>query len=267
MCIAAMPLAVVTGANRGLGLAAAQLLAGEGYSVLAVARRAADARCAAERLPGGVGRHAAAELDVRALAKDSDAAEAVVEVARRASADAGGVALLVNNAGVYLDSWDAAAFEESFEVNVIGPVRLAQALMQADAFEKENEACVLNVSSGYGKLSEVSEGYRRRLGACETVDEVLSLPFDASDAAMATAFVAPYKVSKAALNRATRLMAEQWEPRGVRVAAVCPGWCRTRMGGAEATRSAEQGARSILAGRGAALGGDGFSRDGKPVVW
>jgi len=78
-----------------------------------------------------------------------------------------------------------------------------------------------------------------------------------------------YRMSKAALNALTRLTAREIEGSPIKINSVCPGWCRTDMGGPNATRSAEEGAAGIVW---AALLPDdgpngGFFRDGKPIQW
>jgi NAD(P)-dependent dehydrogenase (short-subunit alcohol dehydrogenase family) len=78
-----------------------------------------------------------------------------------------------------------------------------------------------------------------------------------------------YRISKVGLNAFTRLLARELAPTAIRVNAVCPGWVRTDMGGRNAPRSVEEGARGIVW---AALLGEegpsgGFFRDGRPISW
>ena len=145
--------------------------------------------------------------------------------------------VLVNNAGVYpggrASQIDFDVVEETWQANAAGAWRVAVAAipyMQAGAR-------IVNVSSGAGSLT--------------TMDG--SMP--------------AYNVSKAALNAITRVLAADLP--GILVNSVCPGWVRTDMGGAGASRSVEEGAASVLWA--ARLGPDGptggFFRDGNPVPW
>jgi carbonyl reductase 1 len=77
-----------------------------------------------------------------------------------------------------------------------------------------------------------------------------------------------YRVSKVGLNALTRVLARELAPRRIRVNAVCPGWVRTDMAGAGATRSVEAGAASIVWAAAREDGPTGgFFRDGRPIPW
>ena len=106
--------------------------------------------------------------------------------------------------------------------------------------------------------------YRPLVTEAQSVDTLLALPFlPEVDKAHA-----PYRVAKAALNRATQLLAADPEFAGVPVVAVCPGWVQTDMGGANAHRTPSQGAGSILAQLlPEEIPTGTFTRDGKPVDW
>jgi NAD(P)-dependent dehydrogenase (short-subunit alcohol dehydrogenase family) len=98
---------------------------------------------------------------------------------------------------------------------------------------------VVDVSSGMGQLAEMNGGYPG------------------------------YRLSKAALNALTRILADELKGTGVKVNSVCPGWVRTDMGGADAPRTPEQGAETIVWL--ATLPDDGptggFFRDRQPIPW
>jgi len=224
--------ALITGANRGIGFAAARQLAGLGYRVVVAGRDPeAAARAAAEI--GGV----PLLLDVTREA-DVERAVAFVEV------EFGRLDALINNAGVFLDretpglELGLEALRATFEVNVYGALRLAQAF--APTMVRQKYGRIVNVSSIMGSLTHAGPGYLA------------------------------YRSSKAALNMVTRVLAAELQGTGVLVNAVHPGWVRTRMGGPEAPLSPEEGARALVWA--ATLPDDGptggfFEGEGKPLPW
>lgn len=171
---------------------------------------------------------------------------------------------LVNNAGMMKDEWTPEVFAEHMAANTRGPVELSQALLSA---LHAGHGRVVTVSSGYGSLKFLPAEYVDRVGQAETIDELLQLPFlEIKDGA--PKFLA-YKVSKAAVNRAVRLMAADAAWGGVPISAVCPGWVRTDMGGPNATRSLSEGVASIRAMLDLPdpMPSGTFTRDGKPLDW
>src|SRR3954454_24077120 len=173
------------------------------------------------------------ELDVT----DEDEVHAVLE---RIGSEIGHLDALVNNAGVYGDPIGAANYtldraHAVLEVNTFGPWRLMEAFLPL--LHRSSQPRIVNVSSGAGQLSDMYGGR------------------------------AAYRVSKAALNALTRTLA--WDEDDVKVNVMCPGWVRTDMGGASATRSVEEGADTAVWL--ATLPGDGptggFFRDRKPIPW
>ena len=229
-------IALVTGANRGLGLETARQLAQIGHTVILSSRDEHDGRSAVEQLTSQGFKVEYLRLDV------SD--KTTIETAQKFIQDTfGHLDILINNAGVYLDrgqpalSIDEDMVRTTFDVNFFGPVRICQAfipMMIAGGYGR-----VVNVSSGMGSLSDMGG---RSLG---------------------------YKASKTALNALTRVLAGEVKGEGIKVNAVCPGWVRTDMGGPSASRSLEQGASGIVWA--ATLPDDGpsggFFRDGKPLDW
>jgi NAD(P)-dependent dehydrogenase (short-subunit alcohol dehydrogenase family) len=126
----------------------------------------------------------------------------------------------VNNAAI-LDSWEgtildakAANLRDTFTTNVIGPVLLTQALVPL--LEAGKPSRVINVSSLLGSVQKMTDGWTG------------------------------YGISKAALNAATRKLAEALRSRGISVNAASPGWVRTDMGGEGANLSVDQGAKNII---------------------
>lgn len=233
-------LALVTGANRGLGLAIARGLGRSGLRVLLGSRAEADGEAAARSLVDEGIEASSVTLDV-----DDDAS--VTAAVAHANDRFGGVDVLVNNAGVFLDPFDMRAssvltvppstFRASFETHFYGPLRLCQAVVPGMIARRYGR--VVNVSSIFAQASVSERGFPA------------------------------YRSSKAALNSLTRLLAAECSAANVLVNAGCPGRVRTRMGGPDAPLSPEEGADTIVWL--ATLGDDGprggFFRERKPLAW
>ena len=250
-------LAVVTGANRGLGLAASRALAARGMRILLATRREAEGQRAAAAL-------AAEGRDAFAWPLDVGEPASVDRFAERARAEDLRIEALVQSAGVYRERFDAETARESMAVNALGPLRLADRL----AARLAPGARVVMVSSGMGELAGLPADLRSAVAAVRGREDLARLAQDLVRRGDGGAYLA-YAVSKAALNAATRLLAAELAPRGILVNAVCPGWVRTDMGGAGAPRSVEEGAAGIVWA--ATLPADGptggFFRDGSAIPW
>jgi NAD(P)-dependent dehydrogenase (short-subunit alcohol dehydrogenase family) len=224
---------LVTGANRGIGLAIARKLAELGNAVLLGSRDLKAGEDAAKSLRQ-------LGLDVVPIHVDL-AASATIDAAIRDLDKSGRpVDILINNAGVLhekklLELTDAEV-AESIAVHLTGPLRLIRAL--APNMAARGYGRIVNVSSGWGSFAEGLGGP----GA--------------------------YGVTKAALNALTVRLSKEL-PATVKVNAMCPGWVRTRMGGQGATRTPEEGADTAVWL--ATLPDDGptggFFRDRKPIEW
>ncbi|HEU4383094.1 MAG TPA: SDR family NAD(P)-dependent oxidoreductase [Anaeromyxobacteraceae bacterium] len=257
-----MPVAVVTGGNRGLGLETCRQLGRRGYRAVLASRGEAEGRRAAGEL---------ARVGAKADPWPLDVADpaSIAAFASRAAEERLSVDALVNNAGVYHERLDARAARESVAVNFLGPLRLTEALSPRLA----TGARVVMVSSAMGELSSLPEGLRKRLEATRGRGALVRLltgfAGEVERGEHPEAYALAYRVSKAGLNALTRLLAAELRPRGVLVNAVCPGWVRTRMGGAGATRELGEGAAGIVWA--ATLPpdgpGGGFFRDGQPIPW
>lgn len=233
--------ALVTGANRGIGLAIAEGLARAGCEVWLTARRLQDARAAAELIADAGVLHPH-QLDVTNPAE--------IKEARGLLDAAGGLDVLVSNAGVLLDAgWgdtpgsssvfdaDLAVIRRSMEVNLYGPMLLAQTFVPG--MRERGYGRVVHVSTGMAQLEDMGGGYPG------------------------------YRLSKTALNALTCILAAELKGTNVKVNTMCPGWVHTRMGGQNAPRTPAEGADTAIWL--ATLPDDGptggFFRDRKPIPW
>src|SRR3954468_15438684 len=230
MC--AVALALVTGANRGIGFQVAPELGRAGMHVLLTARDRPKGEAAATTLAGE-------GLDITPVKLDVANPETIAAVVRAAIDGAGRrLDVLVNNAGVYpggrASEIDFDVVESTWQANAAGAWRVAVAALRT----MREGARIVNVSSGAGSLQSMDG----------------SMP--------------AYNVSKAALNAITRVLADDLRGSGILVNSVCPGWVRTDMGGPSATRSVAEGAAGVLWA--VDLGPDGptggFARAGEPVA-
>ena len=227
--------AIVTGGNRGIGYETCKELARVGCQVVLTSRNEID------------GRNAIAKLDERdkiVFHKLDVTCTDEIEALRSWIVNTyGRLDILINNAGVYLDEGvsvfdiDDKTMRYTLEVNFYGAFHMCRAFVPL--MRKNSYGRIVNVSSGYGAMSEMGGN------------------------------VAAYRISKAALNALTLIMAHELRESNIKVNAVCPSWVSTEMGGAIAPVSPEAAARDIVhfATLDERAPSGGFFRYRKPIPW
>jgi NAD(P)-dependent dehydrogenase (short-subunit alcohol dehydrogenase family) len=230
-------IAIVTGANRGIGHEIARQLMAEDVFVVAGVRDAARCEATAADLRRGGANAAAYPCDVN----DTNNVRVFVDHVVKQH---GAPSILVNNAGVFPESSQArvedtptSLWRHTFETNLFGTVRLCREVIPH--MKKLRYGRIVNMSSGMGQMSQMTSG---------------------SPA---------YRVSKAALNALTITLAAELAGTGILVNSMSPGWVRTDMGGPDAPRTPEEAADtavwlSLLPSSGPT---GQFFRDRKPIPW
>lgn len=208
--------ALVTGANRGLGRGLAEALARRDFSVLMVCRDDVAGRQAEEDLR-------AEGLDASLYVADLASTRDVDNLYEAVAEDFDHLDVLVNNAAVLLDRRDTGAFEdmslevlqETLDVNVRGPVWMCRRFLPL--LRRSESARIINYTSGLGRLTIPHPGSRPA-----------------------------YSISKVAINGLTKVLAAQLEGTDVIVMSVDPGWVRTDMGGEGGLLTIEEGIETAL---------------------
>ncbi len=257
------PTALVTGANRGLGLETSVQLRAKGFRVVRTSRDEKKGVAAVRGLDPEGGEVPYHQLDITDHASISALAADLPTLAPRLD-------LLVNNAGI--GSWgaDRRASARTIATNFFGSRDVTDALLPF----MPNGGRIVMVSSGLGELSTMGRDLRPRFADPTLTRSALDSLVNSYLAALekgepkSEGWPSAYSVSKVAMNALTRILARELAPRKIHINSVCPGWVRTDMGGPGANRSVQVGARSIILG--AMLPDDatgGFYRDGKRIPW
>ncbi|MFO0603393.1 MAG: SDR family oxidoreductase [Polyangiales bacterium] len=231
--------ALVTGANKGIGFEIARQLGRRGLTVVVGARDEAKGRAAAEALRGE-------GLDVHHVKLDVGSEADVAALPGWFAQRFGRLDVLVNNAGIAL--WardDVAAFRETLDANVQGVVAVTYALLPL--LRESPAGRIVNHSSVLGSLTSIGQA-----------------PDQFGD------FINPaYTTSKAALNGFTVALAHKFRGTRLKVNSAHPGWVKTDLGGDNAPLTTEVGAQTAVAL--ATLPDDGptgkFIHLGQPLPW
>ena len=230
-------IALITGANRGIGHEVARQLCQRGFAVFMGARDMTAGRKAAEEL-------CAEGYEAIFIHLDVNDPISVKQAVGTFSQKADHLDVLVNNAAILEDHGEdivhlnAEMLERAFKTNTIAPILLIQDFLPY-LQKSTHGARIINVSSGAGSLHDMHT------------------------------YAPAYSISKTALNAVTRQFAGALESQNIAVNAVCPGWVRTDMGGQNASRPVAKGAETIvwLASEAAQSKTGKFWRDKKEIEW
>jgi NAD(P)-dependent dehydrogenase (short-subunit alcohol dehydrogenase family) len=236
-------IALISGANKGIGFEIARGLGAKKIKVLVGARDQARGKAAVEKLKAEGADARFVKLDVTDRATIQRAGEWIEK-------EFGRLDILVNNAGI--GEWgakpsgvDLAKVREVYETNVFGPMAMTQTMLPL--LRKSKHGRIVNVSSSLGSLALASQ----------------------PDSPMSQFVVLGYNTSKSALNSMTVQFANELKDTPIKVNAICPGYCATDINGNSGPRTAAQGA--VAAIQYATIGDDGptggyFNDEGR-VPW
>lgn len=230
-------IAIVTGANRGMGRAASEKLASLGHHVIMVGKNK-------EQLENETTKLINKKLSVEPFILDVKDKTKTLELIKYVGAKYGQLDILLNNAGIYIEensserlNPNSNVMNETYEVNTMAPYRLMKGFLPL--MLKNKFGRIVNVSSGLGTFAGCS----------------LNCP--------------SYCVSKVSLNMLTKLFAMETDGTDVKINSICPGWVQTDMGGKNAPRTIEEGVAGMIWAATLDSSGPngGFFRDGKVVDW
>jgi len=239
----AKKIAVVTGANRGIGFEICRQLLLNGFHVVLTARDPIKGLAATKKLALDNSDIEFFKLDVNQPGDINALQKHITNTLKRCD-------VLINNAGIFPDprddlennwpsilSTDINNIQNGIDCNTFGTLRMCQALIPI--MQENNYGRIVNLSSGMAQLSDMN-------GCCPG-----------------------YRISKAAINVITRIIADELNNTNILINSMCPGWVKTEMGGPGATRDLADGADTAIWL--AELSNDGpnglFFRDRKVIPW
>jgi NAD(P)-dependent dehydrogenase (short-subunit alcohol dehydrogenase family) len=238
-------IALVTGANRGIGFEISRQLANKGFTVIVGARNEEKGRESAAKLK-------AENLDIDVVQIDSNDAESIKRAAEIVGEKYGKLDALINNAGIFVDfgtppsQTDLQILRQTFETNVFGVWETIQAFLPL--LKKSDAGRIVNVSSTVGSLAEIGK----------------------ANSMYAQMIVPAYQASKTAVNAITRVFAKELQDTNIKINSVCPGYVNSNPPYTDgAPKSTEEGARISV--KMATIGNDGesggfFDDDGR-IAW
>ncbi|MEQ1673553.1 MAG: SDR family oxidoreductase [Candidatus Nitrotoga sp.] len=237
-----MKTVLITGANRGIGLEFARQYAADGWTVLACCRTPGQSDALnklARQFPDLVKIYG---LDIA----DHEQIEELTRVLSSQSAVINGIDLLINNAGIYPDSYqgsfghtDYEMWMKSLRVNTMAPLKMAEAFVTR--VERSQLKTIVTIGTKMGSIADNSSGGSYL-----------------------------YRTSKAAVNMVVKNLSIDLKPRGIIAVVLHPGWVKTDLGGANALISAEQsvsGMRKVISRLSPADSGKFLTYDGKDIPW
>lgn len=237
--------ALITGANRGIGFEIARQLANKDFLVIIGARDLEKGQESVEKFK-------TESLEADFVQIDSTDGESIKKAAETVAEKYGKLDVLVNNAGIFVDfgvqpsQTDAKILRQTFETNVFGVWETIQAFLPL--LKKAESARIVNVSSTVGSLAEIGK----------------------SDSLYAEMIIPAYQASKTSLNAVTRLFAKELHNTKIKINSVCPGYVNSNPPYTNgAPKSVEEGARISVAM--ATIGDDGesggFFDDNGRIAW
>ncbi len=221
--------ALISGANKGIGYEIARGLGAKKIKVLVGARDEARGQAAVDKLK-------AEGADARFVKLDVTDPVTIQHAAAWVEKEFGRLDILINNAGI--GDWggkpsgaDLARVREVYETNLFGPMAMTQAFLPL--LRKSKHGRIVNVSSGLGSITLAGQ----------------------PDSPVAGMAILGYNTSKTALNSMTVQFANELKDTPIKVNAICPGYCATDLNGHSGPRTAAQGA--VAAIQYATIGEDG----------
>lgn len=207
-----MRTALITGANRGIGKETARQLIAKDFFVYMAGRNPESLSVARNEIDPD---NSSSDILVIDVADKDSIATAVSALSKSTSY----LDVLINNAGIYLSpegiiNTDDQTLNEVLSTNALGPMQMCKAFLPF--LKKGSSPVIINVSTGMSRINSLQGNY------------------------------AAYRLSKNLLNAITIILADELKADKIKVVALDPGWVKTDMGGAGATRPVSKGAETIV---------------------